>query len=87
MATAYGQRPFETVKRDIETYASWSTLGYGNSIDGKAIGNDSGTAIQGIFFDETPNNYDADTAMYLASLHAVAKEHSSLSEGFVGKFE
>ena len=69
------------VKLDIETYSNWSRLDDGTMED---IG---GMAVQGIFFDETPNNYDPILAKCLASFHTAVKESSGLSEGFVGEYE
>ena len=74
------------MKRDIETYARWSTLDNSSSVNGEGGKDYGGTSVQGIFFDETPNEYDPNTAIYLASLHASVKEHSGLGGGFVGKF-
>lgn len=70
------------VKRDIETYSAWSRL----DVNG-TNGNIGGTAVQGIFFDETPNNYDPNLAMCLASFHAAVKENFGLGEGYVGEYE
>ena len=85
VATTYGRRSADSIKRDIDTYASWSELKCASSIDGEGNENRNGTSVQGVFFDETPNGYDPDTAEHLASLHAAVKEHSGLGDGFVGK--
>ena len=87
VATTYGQRSADIVKRDIETYANWSRLNVNGSIDDGTKGDIGGTAVQGIFFDETPNNYDPSLATCLASFHAAVKEKSGLGEGYVGKYE
>ncbi|PYH41933.1 spherulation-specific family 4 protein [Aspergillus saccharolyticus JOP 1030-1] len=67
VATTYANRNISLVRRDIETYAAWPT----NSSNPKL-------AVRGIFFDETPQQYDASTLAYLQELTAVVKNHSGL---------
>lgn len=59
----YCKRAMAEVCRDIGTYAGWA-------------GDDarSGLAVQGIFFDETPNLYSASVATYLNTIDQVVKE-------------
>ena len=92
MATTYGRRPFDAVKNDIETYAGWSKLGVlqDHIEDNSSSGNNEGTmacktAVQGIFFDETPNNYDPDIAAYMGLIHRTVKQTMGLGEAFVGE--
>ncbi|RDH29739.1 cell surface spherulin 4-like protein [Aspergillus welwitschiae] len=67
VATTYGQRNFSLVRRDIETYAAWPT----NS-------SNPNLAVRGIFFDETPQQYESNTLAYLQDLTAVVKTTTGL---------
>lgn len=67
VATTYANRNISLVRRDIETYAAWPT----NSSNPKL-------AVRGIFFDETPQQYDLNTLAYLQELTAVVKSHPGL---------
>ncbi|KAJ5801213.1 CAZyme family GH135 [Penicillium psychrosexuale] len=55
--TSYGKRNASEVRKDIQTYADWPT----NS-------SDPNLAVRGIFFDETPQQYEAQTLTYLQGL-------------------
>lgn len=59
----YCKRPIAEVGRDIGTYAGWAE-DYARS----------GLAVQGIFFDETPNLYSATVATYLSAIDQSVKE-------------
>lgn len=55
------------VRKDIETYAAWPT----NS-------SNPDLAVQGIFFDETPQQYDANALAYLKDLTTLVKNTTGL---------
>ena len=55
--TSYGKRNVSAVRKDIQTYSDWPT----NS-------SNPNLAVRGIFFDETPQQYDAQTLTYLQGL-------------------
>ncbi|PYI01131.1 cell surface spherulin 4-like protein [Aspergillus sclerotiicarbonarius CBS 121057] len=67
VATTYAQRNISLVRRDIETYAAWPT----NS-------SNPNLAVRGIFFDETPQQYDNSTLAYLEELTTVVKSTPGL---------
>ncbi|PWY92701.1 cell surface spherulin 4-like protein [Aspergillus heteromorphus CBS 117.55] len=67
VATTYAQRNISLVRRDIETYAAWPTNGSNPDL-----------AVRGIFFDETPQQYDDSTLAYLQELTALVKTTSGL---------
>jgi hypothetical protein len=69
--TDYCKRPEEEVMDDIATYARWS---HESGIDG--------LAVEGIFFDETPNSCpDEENFEYLSAISRRVKE----TEGILGK--
>ena len=57
IATTYATRDISLVRKDVETYAGWST---NSSIPG--------LAVRGIFLDETPQQYEANAFAYLEEL-------------------
>lgn len=61
--TSYGKRNVSAVRKDIQTYADWPT----NS-------SDPNLAVRGIFFDETPQQYDSQTLKYLQGLTDFVKD-------------
>jgi hypothetical protein len=65
--TSYGKRNVSAVRKDIQTYADWPT----NS-------SNPNLAVRGIFFDETPQQYDAQTLTYLQGLTAFVKDLEGL---------
>ncbi|GFF37553.1 spherulin-4 [Aspergillus udagawae] len=67
VATTYAKRNISLVRRDIETYAAWPT----NS-------SNPDLAVEGIFFDETPQQYDEDALAYLQELTDVVKNTPGL---------
>lgn len=67
VATSYAKRNISLVRKDIQTYAGWPTESGNPDI-----------AVQGIFFDETPQQYDADTFAYLQNLTTFVKSNNSL---------
>ena len=72
----YCKRAMAEVCRDIRTYAGWAE-DYARS----------GLAVQGIFFDETPNLYSASVATYLDTIGQIVKEmFGILRERLVSKF-
>ncbi|KAL4882771.1 cell surface spherulin 4-like protein [Aspergillus karnatakaensis] len=60
--TTYARRNISLVRRDIETYAAWPTTGA-----------DPNLAVRGIFFDETPQRYDAADFAYLEELASLVR--------------
>ncbi|KAI9927822.1 hypothetical protein ASPWEDRAFT_41943 [Aspergillus wentii DTO 134E9] len=67
VATTYATRNMSLVRKDIETYAAWPT----NS-------SNPDLAVQGIFFDETPQQYDANALAYLKDLTTLVKNTTGL---------
>ncbi|CAG8910119.1 unnamed protein product [Penicillium egyptiacum] len=65
--TSYGKRNVSAVRKDIQTYADWPT----NS-------SNPNLAVRGIFFDETPQQYDAQTLTYLQGLTDFVKDLNGL---------
>ncbi|RJE23052.1 Cell surface [Aspergillus sclerotialis] len=65
--TTYTKRNISLVRKDIETYAAWPT----NS-------SNPDLAVRGIFFDETPQQYDAKALAYLQSLTSFVKKMPGL---------
>ena len=65
--TNYAKRSLSEVRKDIQTYAEWP----------KASSNPS-LAVCGIFFDETPQQYDAAALVYLKDLTDVVKRSKGL---------
>lgn len=61
--TTYATRNISLARRDIETYAAWP----------KASSNPNMT-VRGIFFDETPQEYSAQSLAYLQNLTDLVKE-------------
>ncbi|KAJ5154294.1 Spherulation-specific family 4 [Penicillium coprophilum] len=65
--TSYGKRNVSAVRNDIQTYADWPT----NS-------SNPNLAVRGIFFDETPQQYDAQILSYLQGLTDFVKDIKGL---------
>ncbi|KAJ5520395.1 Spherulation-specific family 4 [Penicillium fimorum] len=65
--TSYGKRNVSAVRQDIQTYADWPT----NS-------SNPNLAVRGIFFDETPQQYDSQTLRYLQGLTDFVKDIKGL---------
>ncbi|KAJ5124425.1 uncharacterized protein N7515_008250 [Penicillium bovifimosum] len=65
--TSYAKRNVSAVRQDIQTYADWPT----NS-------SNPNLAVRGIFFDETPQQYDAQTFTYLKGLTDFVKDLDGL---------
>ncbi|KAJ9493135.1 hypothetical protein VN97_g151 [Penicillium thymicola] len=65
--TSYGNRNVSAVRKDIQTYADWPT----NS-------SDPNLAVRGIFFDETPQQYEPQTLTYLQGLTDFVKDLDDL---------
>jgi hypothetical protein len=65
--TSYAKRNVSAVRKDIQTYADWPT----NS-------SNPNLAVRGIFFDETPQQYDAQTFSYLEGLTDFVKDLEGL---------
>lgn len=67
VATTYAKRNISLVREDIQTYAAWPTRSGNPNI-----------AVRGIFFDETPQQYDADAFAYLRDLTSFVKDNKGL---------
>ncbi|KAL2829740.1 Spherulation-specific family 4 [Aspergillus cavernicola] len=67
VATTYAKRNISLVRKEIETYAAWST-----------ISGDPNLAVRGIFFDETPQQYDAGDLVYLEELTSIVRRTPGL---------
>jgi hypothetical protein len=65
--TSYAKRNVSAIRKDIQTYADWPT----NS-------SNPNLAVQGIFFDETPQQYEAQTLTYLQGLTDFVKDQEGL---------
>ncbi|KAL1986696.1 hypothetical protein VTN96DRAFT_5901 [Rasamsonia emersonii] len=73
VATTYATRNISLVRKDIETYAAWPTQSANRSL-----------AVNGIFFDETPQQFDANALAYFQELTALVKQSKGLGpENFV----
>ncbi|KAJ6111741.1 hypothetical protein N7523_007802 [Penicillium sp. IBT 18751x] len=60
--TTYATRNISLVRKDIETYAAWPTASSNPDL-----------AVRGIFFDETPQEYSANSLAYLQNLTDLTK--------------
>jgi hypothetical protein len=67
VATTYAKRNISLVRKDIETYAAWP-----------ANSSNPDLAVRGIFFDETPQQYDEEALVYLQELTDVVKNTPGL---------
>ncbi|OCL10268.1 hypothetical protein AOQ84DRAFT_1345 [Glonium stellatum] len=70
VATSWAQKDVNTVLQEIATYAAWSDQ-------------NSSLALGGIFFDETPAQYDPDSAQYLQTISDAVRSASGLADGYV----
>lgn len=71
--TTYATRNISLVRKDIETYAAWPKVASNTSL-----------AVRGIFFDETPQAYSANSVAYLQNLTDLVKGLNGLgSDPFV----
>lgn len=62
VATTYAKRNISSVRNDIETYAAWPTISANPKL-----------TVRGIFFDETPQQYDEETFAYLEELSTIVR--------------
>lgn len=67
VATTWATRNISLVRKDIETYAAWPT----NS-------SNPNLAVRGIFFDETPQQFNASALNYLQNLTDFVKDTPGL---------
>jgi hypothetical protein len=74
VSTAYTKRDLELVQKDIRTYSAWQT---------QAV---QGLSVKGIFFDETPSQWDAQTAEFLRLAHREAREAKGFGESILVSF-
>ncbi|KAL3453612.1 Spherulation-specific family 4 [Aspergillus insuetus] len=65
--TTYAKRNMSLVRRDIETYAAWPTVSANPNL-----------AVRGIFFDETPQQYNAGDLTYLKELASIVRSAPGL---------
>ncbi|OXV07814.1 hypothetical protein Egran_04418 [Elaphomyces granulatus] len=65
--TNYANRDISDVYQDIQTYANWPTAGLNPTL-----------AVHGIFFDETPQQYDDASMTYLRDLTRAVKRKGGL---------
>ncbi|KAM0137666.1 hypothetical protein ACHAP3_003895 [Botrytis cinerea] len=65
VSTAYATRQYSSVLEDVTTYATWRL-------------EDAGLGVRGIFFDETPSQWSASNASFLANINAAVKGNSGL---------
>jgi hypothetical protein len=73
--TDYARRDISDVYQDIQTYANWPTAGL-----------DPTLAVHGIFFDETPQQYDDASMTYLRNLTRAVKRKNGLGpDNFVSR--
>jgi hypothetical protein len=76
VATTYANRDKALVVKDIETYAGWPTQS-----------SNSGMAVNGIFFDETPQDFSASALAYLKDLTGSVRGMASFGpDNFVRSF-
>lgn len=80
VATTYANRDIALVREDIETYAAWPTRSSNASL-----------AVNGIFFDETPQAFDANALAYYQELTTLVKQSKGLGpdnsvSSFIPKF-
>jgi hypothetical protein len=67
VATTYGTKNISLVRKDIETYASWP-----------ALGNNLNLSVSGIFFDETPQEFNTSHQAYYEELTELVKQSKGL---------
>jgi hypothetical protein len=72
VATSWAGKDINAVLQEIATYAAWADQ-------------NSSLALGGIFFDETPAQYDPDSAQYLQTISDAVRNASGLADGYVGK--
>jgi hypothetical protein len=72
--TGYTGNALDSVLAEIATYAAWAT---------KA--NDPALGLDGIFFDETPNEYDATKYEYLSIISQAVKNDARFGDKVVGQ--
>jgi hypothetical protein len=68
VATTYTKRDIKMVLEDVATYAAWSGMKETHP----------GLGVRGIFFDETPNQYNAGSVQYLESLKEAVNNSTGL---------
>ncbi|KAL5360062.1 Spherulation-specific family 4 [Aspergillus floccosus] len=67
VATTYAKRNISLVRKDIETYAAWPNRSSNPDL-----------AVRGIFFDETPQEYDPNVLSYFEELTSFVKSTPGL---------
>lgn len=73
VATNWGRKATASVLQEIDTYSGWS-------------GEDSAVALDGIFFDEAPVQFDSGHAEYLRTISKAVRGAAGLGSGYVGKW-
>jgi hypothetical protein len=69
---SYTARPIADVLKDVSIYSGWNTPSVKNNVNRGAL------AVNGIFFDETPNNYNTSTWTYLNTINAAVKSATGI---------
>lgn len=72
MATTWCERDLSSVLDDIAAYSFWGEY-------------DDDLAMHGIFVDETPTQYSADSISYLQTIARAIQDSDGLKEGFIGR--
>jgi hypothetical protein len=73
VATTWANRNISLVRQDIQTYAAWPSQSSNSSL-----------AVNGIFFDETPQQFDANALAFYQELTTLVKQSKGLGpENFV----
>ncbi|KAL1990183.1 hypothetical protein VTN49DRAFT_6022 [Thermomyces lanuginosus] len=67
VATTYANRDIALVREDVETYAAWPARSANGSL-----------AVNGIFFDETPQAFDENALAYYQELTSLVKQSKGL---------
>lgn len=68
----YCNRDIQDVQKDVNSYAGW-----------RGDSNIPGCFVDGIFFDETPNEHSASKIQYLESITKFVKKHPELGQRIV----
>lgn len=74
VATRYTQKRFEQIVEEVEIYANWCDASRSKAFK-----------VDGIFFDETPNQYSHTRYEYMRGISAMVRENSKFTRGFVGQ--
>ncbi|OCK84859.1 hypothetical protein K432DRAFT_413728 [Lepidopterella palustris CBS 459.81] len=70
VATTWASKDVNAVMQEVATYAGWATL-------------NSSIALCGVFFDETPAQYEPGHAQYLQTISDAVRKSRGLADGYV----